>query len=209
MQDQTNAKGFTTTFLSLGINANRLMRGERVRIVCKTKYQSRASASDGMPQSAKASKKRVPKKPVATKKTKSAGTRKAMMKKKKASAKDTVEELNDNYDDDVVEVVAPPSTTTEYPLIPESKSSRRCVVFCSFHILDCIEPTVFAMISESLKTTSKHLPNCSRIGVQVFVIASTSCRTISSRLRVLLRLPTRFPFQMRSFWKSTVSDVFA
>lgn len=119
--DQTNAKGFTTTFLSLGINANRLMRGERVRIVCKTKYQSRASASDGAPQeSAKTSKKKAPKKSASTK-TKTAVTRKNT-KKKKASVKDVVEELSD---DDVVEVVARPATTAEYPLIPERISSRR------------------------------------------------------------------------------------
>ncbi|KAH7463816.1 ATP-dependent DNA helicase Q-like 4A [Phytophthora ramorum] len=118
--DQTNAKGFTTTFLSLGINANRLMRGERVRIVCKTKYQTRVSASDGAPQTkAKASKK----KKTAPKKTKAAGTRKAA-KKKKTSSNDFVEELSDDYDNGEVEVVARP-TTTEYPLIPETKSSRR------------------------------------------------------------------------------------
>ncbi|KAL4157255.1 hypothetical protein PRNP1_006278 [Phytophthora ramorum] len=118
--DQTNAKGFTTTFLSLGINANRLMRGERVRIVCKTKYQTRVSASDGAPQTkAKASKK----KKTAPKKTKAAGTRKAA-KKKKTSSNDFVEELSDDYDNGEVEVVARP-TTTEYPLIPETKCSRR------------------------------------------------------------------------------------
>ncbi|KAE8998446.1 ATP-dependent DNA helicase Q-like [Phytophthora rubi] len=120
--DQTNAKGFTTTFLALGINSNRLMRGERVRIVCKTKYQSRASASDGAPpQATKASKKKAPKKS-AEKKAKSTGSRKTTTKKKKASAKDVVEDVSD--DDDVV-AVPPPSTTTAYPLIPERKSSRR------------------------------------------------------------------------------------
>ncbi|KAE9234266.1 ATP-dependent DNA helicase Q-like [Phytophthora fragariae] len=120
--DQTNAKGFTTTFLALGINSNRLMRGERVRIVCKTKYQSRASASDGAPpQTTKASKKKAPKKS-AEKKAKSTGSRKTTTKMKKASAKDVVEDVSD--DDDVV-VVPPPSTTTSYPLIPERKSSRR------------------------------------------------------------------------------------
>ncbi|KAG3084943.1 ATP-dependent DNA helicase Q-like [Phytophthora idaei] len=123
--DQTNAKGFTTTFLSLGINANRLMRGERVRIVCKTKYQSRVSASDGAPQeNAKSSKKKASKKTAAPKKTKAAGAKKTE-KKKKANAKEVVEVLSDDYDDDVVEVVAPSATTTEYPLIPERISSRR------------------------------------------------------------------------------------
>ncbi|KAG6620915.1 bloom syndrome protein [Phytophthora cinnamomi] len=121
--DQTNAKGFTTTFLAPGINANRLMRGERVRIVCKTKYQSRASASDGVPQTNKTSKKKASKK-TAEKKAKTTGSRKPAAKKKKASAKDTVEVVSDEYDDDVV-IVPPPSTTTEYPLIPERKSSRR------------------------------------------------------------------------------------
>ncbi|KAG6956621.1 hypothetical protein JG688_00011338 [Phytophthora aleatoria] len=124
--DQTNAKGFTTTFLSLGINANRLMRGERVRIVCKTKYQSRVSASDGAPQeNAKSSKKKASKKTAAPNKTKAAGARKTAKKKKKANAKEVVEVLSDDYDDDVVEVVAPSATTTEYPLIPERISSRR------------------------------------------------------------------------------------
>ncbi|ETI52300.1 hypothetical protein, variant 1 [Phytophthora nicotianae P1569] len=121
--DQSNAKGFTTTFLSLGINSNRLMRGERVRIVCKTKYQSRASASDGAPEeSTKTSKKKAQKKTIASKKTKKPSK---TIKKKKASAKNVVEELSDDYDDDVVEVAPPSATTTEYPLIPERISSRR------------------------------------------------------------------------------------
>lgn len=126
-KDETNAKGFTTTFLSLGINSNRLMRGERVRIVCKTKYQSRVSASDGTPhESAKASKKKVSKKDTAPKKkTKTTGARKTTKKKKKSAAKDTVEELSDGYEDDGVEVVAPPSTAKGFPLIPERISSRR------------------------------------------------------------------------------------
>ncbi|EGZ19957.1 hypothetical protein PHYSODRAFT_312852 [Phytophthora sojae] len=121
--DQTNAKGFTTTFLAPGINATRLMRGERVRIVCKTKYQSRTSASDGAPsQTTKASKKKAPKK-TAEKKTKAPGSRKTTTKKKKkTSTKDVVEDFSD--DDDVI-VVPPPSTTTAYPLIPERTSSRR------------------------------------------------------------------------------------
>ncbi|KUF97573.1 ATP-dependent helicase SGS1 [Phytophthora nicotianae] len=121
--DQSNAKGFTTTFLSLGINSNRLMRGERVRIVCKTKYQSRASASDSAPEeSTKTSKKKAQKKTIASKKTKKPSK---TIKKKKASAKNVVEELSDGYDDDVVEVAPPSATTTEYPLIPERISSRR------------------------------------------------------------------------------------
>ncbi|KAK1944043.1 ATP-dependent DNA helicase Q-like 4A [Phytophthora citrophthora] len=126
-KDQTNAKGFTTTFLSLGINSNRLMRGERVRIVCKTKYQSRVSASDGTPQeNAKTTKKKVSKKGTAPKtKTKAAGTRKTTKKKKKATAKGTVEELSDDYEDDGVEIVAPPSAAKGFPLIPEKISSRR------------------------------------------------------------------------------------
>ncbi|CAI5743567.1 unnamed protein product [Peronospora destructor] len=124
--DQTNAKGFTTTFVSLGINANRLNRGERVRIICKTKYHSRASASDGAPQeSTKASTKKKPKK-AASKKVKATGkTRKATNKKTKTSAKDAAEELSDNSVDDVVTVVTPTSTTTGYSLIPERTSSRR------------------------------------------------------------------------------------
>ncbi|CAH0486404.1 unnamed protein product [Peronospora farinosa] len=124
--DQTNAKGFTTTFVSLGMNANRLDRGERVRIVCKTKYQSRASASDGaLQESTKVSKKKKPTN-AASKKAKATGkTRKTTNKKTKTSAKDAVEELSDNSADDVVTVVAPTSTTTGYSLIPESTSSRR------------------------------------------------------------------------------------
>jgi hypothetical protein len=127
-QDKSNAKGFTTTFLSLGINSNRLFRGERVRIVCKTKYQTRASASDGAPPATlKATTKKAPKK-AAAKKTKAAGTRKTTTKKAKKSAKDVVEELSDDSDADVVQVVAPPSKPTAFPLIPESKSSRRYVL---------------------------------------------------------------------------------
>ncbi|CAH0474734.1 unnamed protein product [Peronospora belbahrii] len=122
--DQTNAKGFTTTFVSLGINANRLHRGERVRIVCKTKYQSHASVGDGTLQS-KVSKKKEPKKTASKKANATDKTWKAITKKRKASAKDAVEELSDDYDDDVVTVVAPTSTTTQYSLIPESTSSRR------------------------------------------------------------------------------------
>ncbi|KAJ8533288.1 hypothetical protein ON010_g13966 [Phytophthora cinnamomi] len=141
--DQTNAKGFTTTFLAPGINANRLMRGERVRIVCKTKYQSRASASDGVPQTNKTSKKKASKK-TAEKKAKTTGSRKPAAKKKKASAKDTVEVVSDEYDDDVV-IVPPPSTTTEYPLIPERKSSRRCVVLRDI-VMQCCSKQTTALI---------------------------------------------------------------
>ncbi|GMF10508.1 unnamed protein product [Phytophthora lilii] len=105
--------------------ASKLLRGERVRIVCKTKYQARASASDGAPrETAKTSKKKTAKKP-ATKKTKAGETRKTTKKKKTPNAKDVVEELNDDSDSDVVEVIPPRLATTEYPLIPESKSSRR------------------------------------------------------------------------------------
>ena len=134
MQDQTNTKGFTTTFLSLGSNAIRLNRGERVRIVCKTKHQARASASDGIPQEhTKASKKKAPKKAAAAKKsTITDKTRKVTKKRRKAHAKDAVEELSDDYDDDAVGVAAPTSTTVEYPLIPESTSSKRCVSFSNY-----------------------------------------------------------------------------
>lgn len=123
--DQTNARGFTTTFLSPGINANRLMRGERVRIVCKTKYQSRAIASDDSPpDKAKKSKKKAAAKKTAEKKTKTSVPRKA--KKKKKSARDVVEEVSDDYDDDApVVVVPPPRSTSQYALIPEAKSARR------------------------------------------------------------------------------------
>ncbi|KAL7997178.1 putative DNA/RNA helicase, ATP-dependent, DEAH-box type, DNA helicase, ATP-dependent, RecQ type [Plasmopara halstedii] len=123
-KDQTNVKGFTTTFLSPGQNANRLMRGERVRIVCKTKYQARASVSDGVPQeSANSSRKKAPKKPASKKSESKTSTQKK--RSKKLSAKNVVEDLSDSCDDDVVEVVAPPLTSTEYPLIPERVSSKR------------------------------------------------------------------------------------
>ncbi|KAF1780604.1 P-loop containing nucleoside triphosphate hydrolase [Phytophthora cactorum] len=60
-----------------------------------------------------------------------------------ANAKEVVEVLSDDYDDDVVEVVAPSATTTEYPLIPERISSRRCVLLCGIRVLSavaCTEP---------------------------------------------------------------------
>ncbi|RLN26454.1 hypothetical protein BBJ28_00008908 [Nothophytophthora sp. Chile5] len=121
-QDKSNKMGFTTTFLSLGNNSNRLLRGERVRIVCKTRYQPRALASeDATSLPTKVSKKKAPKK-VAAKKTKATGKRKA---EKKASAKDVVEELNDDFEDDVVEISPPPSRTAQYPLIPAHKSVGR------------------------------------------------------------------------------------
>ncbi|GMF45444.1 unnamed protein product [Phytophthora fragariaefolia] len=185
-----------------GINANRLLRGERVRIVCKTKYKARASASDGVPVEAnKASKKKAPKKS-AEKKTKAAGSRKTATKKKKSSAKDVVEDVSDAFDDDVV-IIPPPATTTEYPLIPERKSSRRCVVLSVPFIVLEIAHTIadnpaFWLDTEFLKITSRHLPNYSRIGAPAFVTRTTSCRTISFQLRVSPRLPMQFRFRMQN-----------
>lgn len=113
--------GFTTTFLALGEQANRLLRGgERVCLVTKTRYKARAvSHADSLPETTKDREKKTAKKTQAKK-------AKAPHKKKKApTAKDDVEDLSDDFDD-VVEVVQP--ATTQYPLIPVSKSVGRYVL---------------------------------------------------------------------------------
>ncbi|TDH71451.1 hypothetical protein CCR75_003494 [Bremia lactucae] len=119
--DQTNARGFTTTFISLGGNANRLFRGERVCIVCKTKYQSRASSIAEAPIE-KSVKRNESKKSAASKKT--ASVRQSV---KTTKAKDVREEVSDTYDKDELDgkIVAPSTSTKEYPLMPERVSSRR------------------------------------------------------------------------------------
>lgn len=126
--------GFTTTFLALGENAGRLERGEKVRIVCKTRYKSRASASEDPSVDAE-SKKKAPKKSAkkkakaATEASTTATTTKARKAKKK-KAPDAIEELSDDFDDDPVEIVPPPaaSKTAQYPLIPAPKSAGRYVL---------------------------------------------------------------------------------
>lgn len=132
-QDQTNKMGFTTTFLAPGDHAGRLERGEKVRIVCKTRYKPRALASED-PSADAQSKSKAPKKST-KKKAKDAEDKAATTKARKGKAKkvqavpDSIEELSDDFDDDVVEIVPPPAATktAQYPLIPVPKSAGRFV----------------------------------------------------------------------------------
>lgn len=128
--------GFTTTFLGLGDQANRLFRGERVCLVIKTRYKSRAVASESSVSAKASSKKKAPKEPKQPKATgakaskasqKTTGVAKSKVKKSKktkaSSASDEVEDLSDDFDD-VVEVV---TSTGQYPLMPATHAVGRYV----------------------------------------------------------------------------------
>lgn len=108
--------GFTTTFLALGANSSRLERGEKVRIICKTRYKPRAVA-DNDTASDTESKKKAPKKKVTKKKAK------VTCKKTTVTVRDTVEDLSDDDFDNAP--IMPPPSTAQYPLMSAPKISAR------------------------------------------------------------------------------------
>lgn len=113
--------GFTTTFLALGDQANRLHRGERVCLVIKTRYKARAHTNTPSETTKAAEKKKAQKAPKAQAQAKEKKPKAPRKKKKAASANDDVEDLSDDFDD-VVEIIPP---STQYPLIPVAKSAGR------------------------------------------------------------------------------------
>ncbi|TMW64024.1 hypothetical protein Poli38472_014141 [Pythium oligandrum] len=112
--DKKNKMGFTTTFIALGQNADRLTRGERVQIVCKTRFETRRPELESTAVSSK--------KAVKKKDTKKAKKPKEPRKAKSKASAESAEELSDDFDEDVVEVLPP---VTPYPLTPEPKNASR------------------------------------------------------------------------------------
>lgn len=185
--------GFTTTFLALGEQANRLHRGERVCLVIKTRYKARAVLHTSTPsETTKAAKKKAQKAPKGQEQAKEKKPKAPSKKKKAASAKDDVEDLSDDFDD-VVEIIPPPN---QYPLIPVAKSAGRYVCDLQewFVMVHC-SPDLCGLLvhPEFLKATSRRWRNCSRIGEQAFVTTSTSCRITFCQRQVLRRSRMLFP----------------
>jgi hypothetical protein len=169
-QDKQNKMGFTTTFLALGEQANRLLRsGERVCLVTKTRYLTKpvsdeiSSPETTKEKGKKKAQKTQPKKTKAPRKKKAAAT----------TAKEAVEDLSDDFDD-VVEVVQ--STTMQYPLIPISKSSGRYEKYRLFILapteVDDLLTNYVCVYLGFPRATWKRWRNCSRTGERVFATIS-------------------------------------
>jgi hypothetical protein len=114
--DKTNKMGFTTTFLAVGDDAHKITRGERVRIVCKTRYERRKDPKDQKePRDSSKKSKKSEKKPAKTSKA----SRKTTSNR---SSTDLIEELSDDFDEDVIEVL-PPHTLNR--AVPSAKDVGR------------------------------------------------------------------------------------
>lgn len=154
--------------MEVGNQANRLVRGERVSIVCKTRHKPRALAIEGAPSTTKSIGKKADKKVAKKPKAPSTTTNKT---KKKAKT-DDIEELSDDFDEDIVEIIHP---STQYPLIPAAKSAGRCVLFRNIEspVLCAQSQVSCSRFSEFRSSIARLSLSYLKIGVQVSAIIST------------------------------------